>query len=248
MRATAPWLTSLFLHSLFLIGIISLSQAPPKLPEKLCLDFELAPPCAIEPEKVAAVPPPIQEIPAPVEPKPLPVKPIPVPPPVPVVKEIEPPPMIEPAPPQEVAAVEEPPPAKPVPVQPIESPVSDPDPSEIPEPITAAVVPVVDPLAAAKATEAAEAAQYLQTVTQIRGQVLGKLRYPSMARRMGWRGKLVLGFILCADGSIEGLEVIKSSGHKVLDRAAIVAVNANAPFSGVYARTEIRLPINFQLD
>lgn len=243
MRATAPWLASLLLHSLFVIGIANLSQTPPQRAKQLSIDFQLAPKLVAGPKESAALAPPAQEVPAQVEQKPLPIKSVPAPPPVPVVQEVAPPPMIEPAPPQEVKAIEKLPPVDPVPL--VESPILASEPSEITETIAAKAAPTVAPLLAEKA---ASAAQYLQTVTQIRGQVLGKLRYPAMARRMGWCGKLVLGFILCADGSIEGLEVIESSGHKVLDRAAMLAVNANTPFNGNYARTEIRLPINFQLD
>ena len=216
MRTATPWLSSLILHSLFLIGLVVLSRTPPKLPKQLPLDFSLVL-RAVEEVTATSDPAPPVAVPQPVQEKPVVKKPIAVKPkPVPKITA-----MVEPPPPTAEAQPE---------VE--EAPIVEP-------------APVVDTTAE---LEAAKAVQYAQTVHHVRGQVLDKLSYPSIARRMGWSGKCVLGFVLCADGSVEELKVLESTGHKVLDRAALQAVAANAPFSGGYPRTEVKLPINFQLN
>ena len=45
--------------------------------------------------------------------------------------------------------------------------------------------------------------------------------YPLMARKRGWQGKVLLGFRVTPRGEIEDIQVLNSSGHSVLDRAAI---------------------------
>jgi protein TonB len=160
------------------------------------------------------------------------------------------PPVAVPQPVQEKPIVKKPIPVKPKPIPKIAEMVEPPPPTAVAQP-EVEEVPVVAPEPVsdkAAELEAARAVQYAQTVHHVRGQVLDKLRYPSIARRMGWYGKLVLGFVLCDDGSVEDLKVLESSGHKVLDRAALQAVKANAPFSGGYPRTAVKLPINFRLN
>jgi protein TonB len=247
MRAALPWLTSLVLHSLLLSGIFWLSRTPPNFPKQLSIDFQLLPEFRAAPEPVPASPPappavkvpePRKETPRPLEKKPEPAKPLPPPPkPAPQKPSISPAevaetpePQIPPLPPAQALEPAAPPPSEVLPAQMVEAQ---------PLPPAAAVTPLA---------ETTETVQYLQTLSQIRGQVLNKLHYPRMARKKGWYGKLVLGFILCTDGSVEDLEVVESSGHKVLDLAALQAVASNAPFKGDYSRTLVRLPINFQLE
>jgi|GEM_PF-1777514 len=45
--------------------------------------------------------------------------------------------------------------------------------------------------------------------------------YPYVARRNGWQGETDLGLHISADGRISGVHVVKSSGHRMLDRAAV---------------------------
>jgi len=60
---------------------------------------------------------------------------------------------------------------------------------------------------------------------------IGNLNYPEEARRRNLSGKLRLDVGLFPDGSIESITVIKSSGKKLLDDAAIRIVKLAAPFS-----------------
>ncbi|BAZ95366.1 cell envelope biogenesis protein TonB [Thiohalobacter sp. COW1] len=59
---------------------------------------------------------------------------------------------------------------------------------------------------------------------------VGNLNYPDAARRQGVSGKLLLQVALKPDGSIHGITLLKSSGHQVLDDAAIRIVELAAPF------------------
>ena len=59
----------------------------------------------------------------------------------------------------------------------------------------------------------------------------GNLNYPTAARRNGIYGSLLLEVALVEDGSIEDIRVIRSSGHQVLDDAAVNIVRMSAPFA-----------------
>ena len=60
---------------------------------------------------------------------------------------------------------------------------------------------------------------------------IGNLNYPEEARRQGLFGNLILHVAVRADGSLEGVRVVRSSGHELLDKAAIDIVNLAAPFA-----------------
>jgi protein TonB len=59
---------------------------------------------------------------------------------------------------------------------------------------------------------------------------VGNLNYPEEARRRGLHGDVLLTVVLNLDGSIKSIEVIQSSGQKVLDAAAERIVRLAAPF------------------
>lgn len=59
---------------------------------------------------------------------------------------------------------------------------------------------------------------------------VGNLNYPDEARRRKLYGALQLTVGLKADGEVESIEINRSSGHKVLDRAAVRIVRMAAPF------------------
>jgi len=59
---------------------------------------------------------------------------------------------------------------------------------------------------------------------------VGNLNYPDEARRQSVYGELVLTVGLNRDGTIKSMDVIKSSGHKLLDEAAQRIVRLAAPF------------------
>ena len=59
---------------------------------------------------------------------------------------------------------------------------------------------------------------------------VGNQNYPDQARREGLHGDVVLTVGLNRDGSIKSVDVIDSSGHKLLDDAAQRIVRLAGPF------------------
>jgi protein TonB len=56
------------------------------------------------------------------------------------------------------------------------------------------------------------------------------LQYPELAAISGYQGTLYILFDIMKDGSLGRLEVLKSSGYKILDDEALRAVRSSAPF------------------
>lgn len=58
----------------------------------------------------------------------------------------------------------------------------------------------------------------------------GRLNYPEEAIRRDINGSLLLDVGVNKDGAIESMQILRSSGHKVLDKAALQIVRMAAPF------------------
>ncbi len=59
---------------------------------------------------------------------------------------------------------------------------------------------------------------------------IGNLNYPENIRQLGLSGSVVLDVAIRANGSIYSIRVIRSSGNKLLDDAAVRAARLAAPF------------------
>ncbi len=73
-------------------------------------------------------------------------------------------------------------------------------------------------------------AQYIED-WRVKVERIGNLNYPEEARRKQIYGKLQLSVSIKADGSIESIEVSRSSGQRILDAAAMRIVKLAAPYS-----------------
>jgi protein TonB len=73
-------------------------------------------------------------------------------------------------------------------------------------------------------------AQYIED-WRVKVERIGNLNYPEQARREQLYGKLQLSVSIRADGSVESVEVSRSSGHRLLDAAAMRIVKLAGPFS-----------------
>jgi len=73
-------------------------------------------------------------------------------------------------------------------------------------------------------------AQYIED-WRIKVERIGNLNYPEQARRQKIYGKLQLSVSIRADGSVERVEVNRSSGHRMLDAAAMRIVKLAAPYA-----------------
>ena len=72
-------------------------------------------------------------------------------------------------------------------------------------------------------------AQYVDN-WRLKIERIGNLNYPAEAKARRIYGRLQLTVAIKADGEVEGVEINRSSGHKVLDQAAIRIVRLAAPF------------------
>ena len=60
---------------------------------------------------------------------------------------------------------------------------------------------------------------------------IGNLNYPREAQRLGLTGRLILTVSIGRNGEVKGVLVNRSSGKKLLDEAAVQAVNLSSPFA-----------------
>jgi len=73
-------------------------------------------------------------------------------------------------------------------------------------------------------------AQYVED-WRIKVERVGNLNYPEAARRNRLYGSPILTVSINADGTLESIQVERSSGHKILDAAAVRIVEMAAPFA-----------------
>ncbi len=62
-------------------------------------------------------------------------------------------------------------------------------------------------------------------------KVESNLHYPELAAVSGYQGVLYLKFDILKDGSLGDLELLKSSGYKILDDEALRSIRSAAPFA-----------------
>ncbi len=100
-----------------------------------------------------------------------------------------------------------------------------------------------------KETPAVAETRYLQAnFTGIRSKVSDNIRYPTMARRQGWQGKVQVQFSILLSGEIDNVQVLSSSGYSLLDREALQAVKLAAPFPAPPVMASITIPVTFVLN
>ncbi|MEM6301154.1 MAG: TonB family protein [Pseudomonadota bacterium] len=84
----------------------------------------------------------------------------------------------------------------------------------------------LDAVSARAAADAAYLADWRRRV-----ETVGNQYYPEASLRYGIYGSLKMLVTIRADGSLEGIDILKSSGYAVLDEAAVRIVRLAAPFS-----------------
>jgi protein TonB len=67
-------------------------------------------------------------------------------------------------------------------------------------------------------------------IAEIMRRIEKAKRYPRMARKMGIEGQATVRFRIKADGKVEGVELMESSGSEILDQASLETVQRAAPF------------------
>ena len=90
-------------------------------------------------------------------------------------------------------------------------------------------MPRVRRLTSTSAKQAADAAYLLQWRQRL--EAVGNKYYPEASERYGIYGNLQLLVVIARDGNLEDIQILSSSGHAVLDEAAIKIVRMAAPFA-----------------
>ncbi len=200
----------------------------------LALQFFTLAPAEPEPAPIAIE---LVDIPPPkMEPEPLPEKPLPPPKTnvQPKSQAPQPTPQVKPAP-----AMAEPAPALPVQPQQLPRPVEQPKTVEPPA-----------PLQPPRSNPAAESGYQARA----RDGIDKQKRYPDEAQQLGMTGSVVVSYAIARDGHLLRAEIAQSSGFKLLDQAALQAVQrtrfAAMPADAWISATEqsFRTRIAFTLD
>jgi periplasmic protein TonB len=75
--------------------------------------------------------------------------------------------------------------------------------------------------------------------------------YPPLARRRGWEGEVIVGVRVEGDGRLSAIDVVASSGYRVLDNAAVESLKRMARLSDARglpkAGIVVRLPVRYRL-
>jgi TonB family protein len=71
---------------------------------------------------------------------------------------------------------------------------------------------------------------YVTYFTKIKQMINSQWEYPELALRYGLEGKLSVEFTIGANGQLERLRLVRSSGSQLLDEEALRAIKAAAPF------------------
>ncbi len=206
---------SIVFHALLLVRSPKVPEAPPP-PVRFSATLRQA--AAPRPPEPAA-PVPVKEA--------QPPKPTSAPPPLPK-------PVAEKAPTKSAAPIPTPSPA-PTPVAPSApappAPVADARPPAPTAPAAEAREPAKAAAPAAPSSNDPSEAELVNSYQSQLAQVAAKYkRYPNEAMQNNWEGVATVRMRIGVDGKIAAVEVVNSSGHKLLDEQASLTINKAKPF------------------
>lgn len=123
---------------------------------------------------------------------------------------------------------------------------------------TARTVPALTEVPADSESSQTQLTDFDPQRLKIRIQQLINLRvrhnqhYPRLARKRAWEGQVKLGMQVRSDGQLTGIHVIASSGHRILDRAAMksISVVTHLPEAREWLQgrsIDVILPVIYQL-
>ena len=76
--------------------------------------------------------------------------------------------------------------------------------------------------------------------------------YPMIARKEGWQGKLILNVFVNKNGKVKNVELLKSSGYKILDNVSLQTIKTwsfkPAQLGKRYVEDNIKIPLRFVLE
>lgn len=82
----------------------------------------------------------------------------------------------------------------------------------------------------------------------IRDLIMKHLKYPQLAKKMGWKGKVLVSFIIKENGGVENSRVLTSSGYEILDRNVLSVIKEVQPFPKPPVKAELIIPIAYKLE
>ncbi len=80
----------------------------------------------------------------------------------------------------------------------------------------------------------------------IRQQIEKAKTYPEIARRQGKQGTVELRFRIASNGTVEVVEIVRSSGHQDLDDSSMQIVHRAGPYPPVSGW--VRIPLSYRLE
>lgn len=97
---------------------------------------------------------------------------------------------------------------------------------------------------------AGEGDEMAAALEKIRSRIEEAKFYPGWARRQGIEGTVELLFTLSADGRVQEVRILRSSGSSILDEAAVQVIRRAAPYPIVEdwpGVIRVQLPITYHL-
>lgn len=88
--------------------------------------------------------------------------------------------------------------------------------------------------------------QYNKLLIELHNAIEQNQIYPANARLLREHGTVTMGFKLFPSGQIVNIKVLKSSGYRLLDQAAVQAVTNSSPFKSVKLHEAINLTLELE--
>lgn len=107
--------------------------------------------------------------------------------------------------------------------------------------------PTADSAPALPAATNADSGYLAENYACIRELIAKNIVFPPIARKLGWRGRLTVSFVLDSTGNASAITIIDSSGKEVLDRNVIAAIKKTAPFPSPERMVTLVLPVTYNL-
>ena len=83
-------------------------------------------------------------------------------------------------------------------------------------------------------------------ITEIIGSAIERAKtYPLIARKRGIEGTVYISFLISSSGKPREIEILKSSGSRILDRATVKVVKKAGPYPHIENRIEV--PVAYKL-
>ena len=217
---------SLLTHAALLGAVVWLWQLQPvtPAPEPIRWEISLYTPAPPAPAPVAALSPPPE---VPPSPKPMPPKPQAKPKPKPKPRALAPP-------------------------KPMTRDEAEPPPAPAPAPTTVATT---GPLTGLASPAPVGAPEPKPDFDWLRGYLAGQIRrhthYPGEARRQGWEGQVLIRAVIGGRGDLLEAEIVKSSGHAVLDDEALATLRRVMPVPAAktsgWSQVAVTIPFDYRL-